>query len=642
MEMSRMSACNALLKAALAVACLANPEAAVAKPSYEIFPDKRRQTVLGLGVEIQSDSIGSGNHGLPDAPIAVPHDLTQAERDRFADEMLRGFRYLRLAGGLYWRGLDTQGARLRPRWPAQLAELKALVDRSGIEGLSFEYWSPAPYWKANRSYVGTGPSDPANMLRPFAEGFARDPNYKGDRNRFFSDFASAVVDDISTLECAGLKVSMFGLQNEPWISNATYSANWYSTADDYLAAFAPVARAVRAHDPNIVIFSDTNEEFPAYVAPGMSDPAIASLVDAYAVHTVGRDSATVAHVDQRIRKELPPRPWFQNEYEYLTGGATPARTLNTVQHIMNSFQVGRNPTWFWLHALKPVGNAEASGYALGFWNSLISPAAPQKGDLRVRWHAGPQISDLPQDLSVFEMVYGRGGAPGKPGAAYNFILDRPAKVFLLAEERGGYRPAGWVDTGRRLKRGDRFDHLYVRNFPAGRVDVPAHEGTEGGQYGPPHVAFVASAGKGAPAVQIGVNTPAYVRSQLIEMARTTSSIKAGHWAFNDLNWNAVGSFVKRMPWNSVVLELRDDRNDDDARMLVFQKPNGKRVFVLSNRKANDINFSIDTNLSRKWQGFRYKPTNGGVDTMGSRIATKDGETLNLVVPALSWEFWEEQ
>ena len=50
--------------------------------------------------------IGSGNNGLPEAPIAVPHDLVPSERQRLADEMLKGFRYCRLAGGLYWRGLD--------------------------------------------------------------------------------------------------------------------------------------------------------------------------------------------------------------------------------------------------------------------------------------------------------------------------------------------------------------------------------------------------------------------------------------------------------------------------------------------------------------------------------------------------------
>jgi hypothetical protein len=76
---------------------------------FTIVPSATKQTITGIGFEIQSDSIGSGNHGLPEEPIAIPHDLIPAERERLAKEMLRGFRYCRLAGGLYWRGLDPSG-----------------------------------------------------------------------------------------------------------------------------------------------------------------------------------------------------------------------------------------------------------------------------------------------------------------------------------------------------------------------------------------------------------------------------------------------------------------------------------------------------------------------------------------------------
>lgn len=623
-------------------ACFGITSPAAADPRYEIFPQQKKQTVLGLGFEIQSDSIGSGNHGLPDAAIAVPHDLVPAERERLAREMLHGFRYMRLAGGLYWRGLDERQTRLRPRWPGQLIELKKLADQAGIEGLSFEYWSPAPYWKANRSYVGQGPSDPANTLRPFASGFADDPEYKGNRTRFFGDFAKAIVGDIGTLEAAGLKVSMFGLQNEPWVSNNTYSANRYPTPADYVAAFRPVAEAVRQHDPKIMILSDTAERFPSYIAPAMGDPAVAGLVDAYAVHTIGDDSARVAEVDARIRKELPPRPWFQNEYEYLTGGATPARTLNTVQHIMDSFQIAENPTWFWLHALKPAGNAEASGYALGFWNSRIAPIGQKDASSAPRWHGGPALADLPGDLAKHEMVYARPGAADRPGLAYNFLVDRPARVTLLVEDRGGFRPAGWKDSGRTLPRGERTDRLFTRDFPAGKVEIPSHEGRDTQGYGPPHAAVVEAIDGQPLHIEIGVNTPVYVLSQTRELEKLTRDIAPGHWVFNDLNWNAVGSFVKRMPWDSVVLEARAAAEDDDARLLVFQKPGGKRTIVLSNRKSTPAEFVIDTNLNGRWQAYRYTPRDGGAGTMGTAAGVSEGETLRATVPTLAWEFWEEQ
>ena len=59
---------------------------------YRIYPDQDQQVVWGMGFEIQSDSIASGNAGLPEARTSVPHDLTPAERKRLADEMLTGFR----------------------------------------------------------------------------------------------------------------------------------------------------------------------------------------------------------------------------------------------------------------------------------------------------------------------------------------------------------------------------------------------------------------------------------------------------------------------------------------------------------------------------------------------------------------------
>jgi hypothetical protein len=50
-----------------------------------------------------------------------------------------------------------------------------------------------------------------------------------------------------------------------------------------------------------------------------------------------------------------------------------------------------SPTWFWLHALKPVTNLEATGYSLGFWR----PHGELKTNLRPNlkpghWKFNPQ------------------------------------------------------------------------------------------------------------------------------------------------------------------------------------------------------------------------------------------------------------
>jgi hypothetical protein len=45
---------------------------------------------------------------------------------------------------------------------------------------------------------------------------------------------------------------------------------------------------------------------------------------------------------------------------------------------MNWFALENAPSWFWLHALKPLTNSEGAGYGLGFWNP---PLDPQPGPL---------------------------------------------------------------------------------------------------------------------------------------------------------------------------------------------------------------------------------------------------------------------
>lgn len=630
-------------------------------PAYRVFPERTKQEIWGLGFEIQSDSIGSGNQGLPETRVAVPHDLVPEERRRLAREMLSGFRYCRLAGGLYWRGLSSGGRQLAPRWPEQLAELRELLGEAGVEGLSFEYWSPAPYWKANRRYVGAGKVDPRNALRCLAPGFSEDADYRGDEAHFLRDFGEAVVGDIRTLEAAGLRVSMWGLQNEPNVSNAIYSACLYPDAAGYVRAYRAVAAAVRRHDPRILLFADTEGGFPKKIATGMNDPEVAALVDAYVVHTVGAPSQNVLGVHARIRRELPRRPWFQNEYEYLTGGATPERCLNTVQHIMNSFQLGENPTWFWIHALKPTGNAEASGYALGFWRSLEEPGPGAVDERLRRWRDGPEYTQLPAGLEGLEMVTATRGDPGKPGVAYDFSVNQPVRIHLLVEEAGAWTPGPeWKDADEKAHWVGGRDRVYRRSFKAGRVDIPAHLGNAGGRYGAPHAVWiepeaqrdaaaraVAAAAPGAvPAlqVQIGVNVPIQVRSEALALSREAARLKPGHWMFNRYNWNAVGSFVRRLPWNSRAVDVDEARPDTHARLLAFLRPNGKLTVVVSNRTGGVRPFEIETGrgVTTAWLGWRYTPEEAGEGALGVSVGRQEGGVLRAALPRLSWEFWEEQ
>ena len=152
-----------------------------------------------------ADSIGSNNEGMPgdgrlvpdddNTTIGVPHDLAPSERVRFAAEVLKGVRTIRLAMGLFVRGLSPDKRGIVGRWPSQMAELKELQDQSGIEGWAPEYWSPPSGWKDSGSYY-TG------TLASFNESF-------------LDDFSSGVLNDVKYLEDSGLRVKWWGLQNEP-------------------------------------------------------------------------------------------------------------------------------------------------------------------------------------------------------------------------------------------------------------------------------------------------------------------------------------------------------------------------------------------------------------------------------------------
>jgi hypothetical protein len=377
----------------------------------------------------------------------------------------------------------------------------------------------------------------------------------------------------------------------------------------------------------------------------MTDPEVAALVDAYAVHIVGSSSETPRNVHAAIARKLPPRPWFQNEYEYLTGGATPDRCLNTVQHIMNSFQLAENPTWFWIHALKPIGNAEASGYALGFWRSLILTSQVASAETWMRWPGGPQYRNLPADLRKAEVVAAKFKPGAKPAVGYTFIVNQPVTVHLAAEPTDALQldPA-WQRTTMKLEWDGGTDVVFKREFPKGNVTIPAPAGNVSGRAPAPHLAFVTPSEPATFHAQVGVNMPIEIRSQALEMARKTDALRPGHWVANPYNWHAVGSFVRRMPWDSVALHIDEPNYDANARLFAFRRPDGRVTIVLSNRSADSPRaFDLATGLDRaKWKGSRYTPDDAGKNLDGIPAGERSGAAFQVTLPPRSWEFWEQQ
>lgn len=338
---------------------------------YIIRLDQPRQTIWGLGVEIQSDSIGSRNQGMPDATTSVPHDLVESERARLCSDMLKGFRYLRLAMGLYLRGLDAERKQIVARWPGQMAELRDLIAGSGIEGTSVEYWSPAPYWKSTGEFGGAG-----GTLR------STEP-------AFLDAFGDALARDLEYLEAHGIPLSMWGLQNEPNVDHGYYATCVYSH-EQYYAAFKAVAPKIRARFPGMFIHVDGYDgQHGRGAALIRADRAALSLVDGWSWHRIGYDSDD--QIDTDYSADACGKPVFNNEFEYLDGQTSDLRCINTAQSIMNWMVFHNAPTWYWLHALKPLRNAEGPGYALGFWREWDNDDPGQYPDLaKGHWTYNPQ------------------------------------------------------------------------------------------------------------------------------------------------------------------------------------------------------------------------------------------------------------
>jgi len=463
----------------------ARPSASSASTTgrYKVRLDQPRQVIWGLGVEIQNDAIGSGNTGLPDKVVAVPHDLVTEERKRFYNDLLKGFRYCRLAMGLYFRGLDPEKKRIVERYPNQLNDLKEMMRESGMEGISMEYWSCAPAWKSTNDYIG-------GTLK------SREP-------AFLNDFGDALVDDIRYMQRNGIKVSMWGLQNEPNVKNvggltlgkAPQSYSHCSYAPDlYVDAFKIIAPKIRKAAPETRIIVDSWNGNSGDIGKLIQrDSSLLSYVDDWVYHRIGSNSNQIMAEQALYTANTFDKPVYQNEFEY-QHATSDALCLNTAQNVLNWFTFANSPTWFWLHALKPTYNAEASGYCLGFWRP-----------------------DDDEDVAKF------------------------------------------------------------------------------------------------------------------------SSLKKGHWQYNDQNFNALAGFLKYMPWDSRRYHVEEDVIRPDNRIMAFKTPKGKLVLVMTNRSGKPFTFQVDTGSQKAFAGYRYTPSQRNVG-----LKKQSGKSLHATLPDLSLEFWVEQ
>jgi hypothetical protein len=132
------------------------------------------------------------------------------------------------------------------------------------------------------------------------------------------------------------------------------------------------------------------------------------------------------------------------------------------------------------------------------------------------------IGMVPEDLRGRQYVTIVRGEWDKPGAGYSFTVNSAVTVYLAVQERGKPTlPGGWEQTFYRLEYivplqntgGTRkhYDSLYKKSFPAGKIEVPPHDGTDGKYYGLPHLAIIEPTGQppvASPPKTVTVATPA--------------------------------------------------------------------------------------------------------------------------------------
>lgn len=389
---------------------------------YTMDETTAQQTWLGPMIEAQVSAFGAGNQLLNEAGGYL-HDLTPSELSRL-NSMLAALpgrpRFLRYAAGLFPQrgvtsdsknlvehyttaGLAVAGATQVVTTVSQNAQLAAHLDASGFEGIDFEYWSPAPFWKANGTLSAGNTDAPAKS----SDDPAVDPTYWN----WINDFTDAVIVDLQYAATnTGKPISMFSLQNEPSSTATTYSHCSYIGKEqayvDLLRVLIPkLLAATIAHttSANIRIHADSWDGFggtigtiirtgtrdcitlnmtPSSETKGAAGYNIIDKLWAWSVHKIDDYATNAESVANNEDTDLPA---FNSEFEHFDSHRATHLAAqspngegwmfcNLALVIVNTMRRWQAQTGcFPIHLFKPVyDNAENLGFALLEWKSPVT------------------------------------------------------------------------------------------------------------------------------------------------------------------------------------------------------------------------------------------------------------------------------
>lgn len=364
------------------------------------------QEYKGGYIEIQPDSYDSGTVPDTDATTKTwgfPYSLKQSEQARLKKEFFagdgKGIQYIRFPLGFAYRGyrnIDPDSGLARnigERFKGQNASLKKLfadIAKSG-GGLAPEYWCPPVHWLTGGKYHG---GNNITAGGSYARGVTLDSIRLSDPAQYAAQidaFTDAILDDYEYLHTNIAPVRMYGLSNEPYLSNAEYGACHFSpdVYSDVLLALHPKVMASEilseweGEDNKVLLHVASDATAPNYWA--RAEKLIATHPEwiwAYSFHAIERFNGEVGGngagfaADFFRSTELAPYletydHVFSNEFEYFEVDkySDQFKCANNMLYYINSVVYANSQLIMpIIHVCKQIGpqgpRSNMSGYAL--------------------------------------------------------------------------------------------------------------------------------------------------------------------------------------------------------------------------------------------------------------------------------------
>ncbi len=109
---------------------------------------------------------------------------------------------------------------------------------------------------------------------------------------------------------------------------------------------------------------------------------------------------------------------------------------------------------------------------------------------------GYMLDSVAAELSGLPYVFLQERGSSKSAAAgFSFVIDKPAVIYLCVHAVGESKlPEGWTKTDLKVvwktEKVKFDDTVYMKEFPAGKVEIPVNDGQNKYGFGIPHAAVI--------------------------------------------------------------------------------------------------------------------------------------------------------